>query len=256
MGLTSSRGRIVAREPPKFASLYNGWLGYVAAAINFVFCITTFTMLIGSFQTSSTATLLAFFVFDFAMYVVMFWTNSAWYGATYTSRRYWNIAVTECLEVCSNPPTFDKVEERDLKFHNDQWHFSVGQVGYFFGMLFLAIFLGLSGTANPSPDYNSLPVVYNNIAMYTFVIIKCFQLLMLALGGGLLLIMMQTISCFLHSTVIALNQDMGPLRASPEFIQQPGQPRNTVVTLPPPIVPVISTTGLYSNSKLGNGVYI
>ena len=255
MGITTSRrsGGVAGRlngeaDAPRYASLYHSWMGYLGFFLQLVLGLMTFSMLIGQWQSSSTVTLLAFVIIYWVVYVIFCIVNSVWYGPTFTSRLYWGIDPEGLYRVLRDTPTYDRMIARDLKFHNDQWHFSVGVFGYFFIMLFLAIFLGIAGTANPSPDFNTAATVYSATANSNFVIIKLFQLIVLGVAGFLSIILFSTMACFMHSTMINLNlQATDNIRTPSELPDQPGQvntaglPSNTRFATPSPNV---ATTGI------------
>jgi len=231
MGLFTSKTKkeISMDEVPRFASLYNSWIGYLAFLWQLLLVLMAFTMLTGYWQSSSTVVLLAFVIISFVFYMVFFWLNSAWYGATFASRMYWEVNKEECVKICKNIPDYDKITERDLKFHNDQWHFSVGLGAYFFILIFLAVFLGVTvGSANPVPDINTPNPIYTPATFANFIIIKFFHALVIGVAGLLSLILFYTHACFIHSHLISLYRqlkdlDVATLRTPKEYDHQPGQ---------------------------------
>lgn len=193
---------------PRFASLYHSWMGYLEGTWQFIFCLMTLCMAFGHFVNSSTPVLLSFAVITFIVNLTLFWVNSRWYGATFTTRKYLNIEMDACLSVCYDTPNYDRILARDLKFHNDQWHFSFVTLAYFFIVLFFAIFLGLNGTATPSPDYNEYPAVYSAVDNHNHQIVKIVQGAVLVVGAIVAFLMLETHSCFMHSTFVSLNNDL------------------------------------------------
>ena len=233
MGFYQSRNRNVENGEstvPRYASVYHGWMGYIGFFIQLFLGVSIFTMLIGQWQSSATVTLLSFVVIVEVVYLVFMVLNSVWYGVTFARRRYFTITTEDADEVrriTLNGATYDKITERDLKFHSDQRHFSVAAVVYFFILIFLAVFLGLSSTANPSPDYNTPPAAYTATANSNFIIIKFFQALVLIAAGGFTFLLLDTLPCFMHSTLIGINRSLngadgrGPTPA--EYPEQPAQ---------------------------------
>ncbi len=237
MGVHTSKNsrpgsKVPARATPRFASIYHSWLGYIGFGATFIDALITMTMYVGFFEDSSTATFLALQCIMYVIYHVLFWTNSAWYSVTFASRRYLKIDMKEEIPIMTESATFDLVTERDSKFHNDQKHFSFVLKCRTVILLFLAIWLGIQGTANPSPDFNSLPAVYDAVASKQHEIIRGFHLLILAVAGGCAAIMLDTQACLFHTTMCALNDDLVSgrfggdgkgLRNPAESSSQPGQ---------------------------------
>lgn len=193
---------------PRFARLYHSWFSYVLFFFQLVLGIMTGTMLFGWFQTNSTVTLISFICIMWVFYLAAFLTNYAWYSATFMTRRHLGIEREECLKICRDAPTYSVVIARDLKFHSDQTHFSWGLLVYSFILIGMIAFLALAGTANPSPDFNVPPPVYNAVANDRHLIIKLVQAMVIAVAGAVGLLMLKTESCFLHDTLVSLNNEM------------------------------------------------
>ena len=236
MGVNASKSarsspKTPARESPRFASIYHSWLGYSGFGWQFIYGLITLTMITGFFQEGSTATLLGLECVTIVVYLTLFWTNSAWYSTTFASRRYLKIDMNDTQVISSETPKYDKVTERDAKFHNDQKHFSVALKSHTFIIIFLIAFLATQGTANPSPDFNTWPAVYDALHTQQRDIIRVFQLFVIGVAASCGTIMLDTQSCLFHTTIVAINDDLingrfGPgvgLRTSPELVNQPGQ---------------------------------
>lgn len=235
MGINTSRNarpKKQAPSTPRFASLYNSYLGYIGFAWQLIFGILALSMNTGFFEKSSTATLLGFECITVVVYFALFWTNSAWYSVTFASRRYLKIDTKEVLPIMTDTPTFDLVTERDAKFHNDQKHFSVVLVAHVPLLVFLIAFLATQGTANPSPDFNELPASYDMLAVKQYNVIRSFQLYIIGIAAMCGAIMLDTHACLFHTTMVAINDDLvngrfnadnKGLRPSAEYNTQPGQ---------------------------------
>lgn len=255
MGVNASRGarpsKANAPATPRFASIYHSWLGYIGFSWQFVYGLVALTMVTGFFETSSTATLLALEVVTLVGYMTLFWLNSAWYSVTFTSRRYFKIDLNECMPIICEPPTYDKVTERDAKFHNDQWHFSVVLKAHTFVLIFLIAVLATAGTANPSPDFNTLPAVYDAYASKMYRVIGFFQAAVIGIAAICGVIMLETHSCLIHTSLVAINDDLVSgtfnlngkgLRPNAEMNNQPGQLTNVLTDKGP----VTTGTGAYA----------
>ncbi len=218
MGITQSTAQPIYQSPteqaaaesakPRFARLYHSGGAYVLFFFQLLLAIMTGTMLFGWFQTNSTVTLLAFICIMWVFYMIAFLTNYFWYSATFMTRRHLGIEREGCLKICRDAPTYSIVIARDLKFHSDQTHFSWGVLVYSFVLIGMIAWLSLQGTANPSPDFNVPPPVYNPIANDRHLIIKFVQALVIAIAGAVGLLMLKTESCFLHDTLVSLNNEM------------------------------------------------
>lgn len=231
---------------PRFARLYHSWFSYVLFFFQFVLAVISGTMLFGWFQGSSTVTLLSFVCLMWALYMAAFLTNYYWYSATFTTRRHLGLEREECLKICREAPTYSIVIARDLKFHSDQTHFSWGLLVYSFVLIGMIAYLGQQGTANPSPDFNVPPPVYSAVANSRFTIIKFVQAFVISIAGAMALLMLKTESCFLHDTLVALNNDMlsgdlgrGLRTPTERQVQTPNLPSgfpdvNEETSLPPP----------------------
>jgi hypothetical protein len=217
-------------DPPKWAALYHSYMGYVAFLLQGVSAFLVFLMFVNIWVPHSTVGLLVIVCLLYVIYWAFFLYNRYYYSSTLTSRLYWRVNVKECLTVCLNNPDYDKVIERDLKFHNDQWHFSKVILAYTFYIFCYGLFLGTQvHTANPDPDINSLPAAYAPLPVVFFGISKGFQLIFIAIAGGCGLILLETHSCFMHTTLISLNRSLlegtftKGLTAEREFPQQPAR---------------------------------
>src|ERR1700744_773116 len=94
-------------DVPRFASLYHSWMGYGGFFYQLLLGLMAFTMIVGYFQTNATVVLLSFAVITFIIYIALFWTNSRWYGVTFTTRRYLQIDMNETLQIVYDLPSFD-----------------------------------------------------------------------------------------------------------------------------------------------------
>lgn len=259
MGVQTSRNarpKKQAPSSPRFASLYNSYLGYIGFGWQLLFGILALSMQTGFFENSSTATLLGLECITVVVYLALFWTNSAWYSVTFASRRYLKIDAKEVLPIMTDTPTFDLVTERDAKFHNDQKHFSVVLVAHVPLLIFLIAFLATQGTANPSPDFNVLPMGYDALALKQYNVIRSFQLYIVGIAAMCGAIMLDTHACLFHTSMVAINDDLMSgkfnadgkgLRPTSEYNNQPGQ----MTTNPSAGDTNINMNSVYVKSYLG-----
>lgn len=218
-------------ETPRYASLYHSYMGYIGFFFSFLIALMALSMIAGFWQPRATVTLLSLSIIWFFGYLLASFFNARWYGNTMTTRLYWRLDILEYASFATHLPKYNTVIERDLKFHNDQWHFSKATMSYFFFIIFYAAFLGSTGNANPDPDYNSLPLVYDATLVGYYVITKFFQLFVLGISASLGFILLETHSCFIHSTLVSLNNQLVAHGVFTEGLEtpkeRPGQPGQT-----------------------------
>lgn len=167
---------------PRFAPLYHSYVGYIGFAWQFIYALIAFTMLCGYFQDHSTPVLIAFECITIVVYIILL----------LLARRFSRVKSSEI-------PNPDDAVENLLAFRNDQWHFTGVLFAHCFLLFFLAIFVITSErTANPMPDLNSLPAIYDDILVSQFVIIKFFHISVIGIAAVAIgVIMLETHASYL-----------------------------------------------------------
>ena len=193
---------------PRFARLYHSWLGYALFLWQLVMALFGATQIFNWWTSYATVVLLSFIVITLCVYIFAMWFNYGYYGATFTTRRHLNLEREECWKICNDEPTFSVVIARDLKFHSDQTHFTWVCLVYGFLLCGFAGWLIQQGTANPSPDFNVVPTIYDPVSFLQYIVVKIVQFTVVAIAGACGLLLLKTESCFLHSTLVSLNNDM------------------------------------------------
>lgn len=193
---------------PRFARIFHSWIDWILYLWQLVLSLMAFCAICGFWQNSSTITLLMFLILSFVAYGTGFIVNRQWYSATFATRKHLQLSREECWKVCADTPSYAIVIARDLKFHNCQTHTSVGMLGYIFMIIFFAAFLGVQGTANPVPDFNTPAPVYNALLSQNFLVVKLFWLAVLGMAAGFAFLLLKADACFIYDTLISLNDDL------------------------------------------------
>jgi hypothetical protein len=212
-------------QSTKIAYLYHSGLGYIGFIWQLLMALIALTMLCGHFVHNATPTLLGLVVVTFVVYLVFFLLNMLNRGPSFATRPRMANSSPMTTEECNKPCgelTWEHIMTRDLRFHNDQWHFSFVLLSYFFILIFLAVFLGQRGTATPSPDFNMVPIAYSDVDYGNHKIFGFFQLAVLAVAAICGLIWLETHSCFAYTQLISGNSKTAQMKPSEKSNLQRG----------------------------------
>ena len=205
MGIFTSRPEKHIHSP-RVARPYHNWIEYVAHFWQLILALMAFTMLFEYWTTNSTLTFLIFVILTWLFNLIGLIINYSWYGATYASRRYWAWE-TDKNRLILKTPDYEVATARDLKYHNCQRMTAVVTTIYFFLIIFLAVFLGINGSA--TTDYAPLPGFYSVDAIRNNVCIKFFFIGVIGVAGLCVAFLMETMSCFVHHTLVSLHRETG-----------------------------------------------
>jgi hypothetical protein len=206
--IATTDAEVLAARKPRFARLFHSWMAYIFFVWQLLMALIGATQVFGWWQSSATVVLLSFIVITLVFYILAFWVNYGWYGATFTTRRHLGLEREECWKICQLEPTYSVVIARDLKFHSDQTHFSWVVLVYSFLLLGFGGWLIQQGTANPTPDFAVPPPFYDPVANEQHLVIRIIEFTVVAIAGACGLLLLKTDSCFLHATLVSLNSDL------------------------------------------------
>lgn len=199
---------------PRFAPLYHSYVGYIGFAWQFIYALIAFTMLCGYFQDRSTPVLIAFECITIVVYGILL----------LLTRRFSRVKSSEIANA-------DEAVENLLAFRNDQWHLSGVLFAHCFLLLFLAIFVITSErTANPMPDLNSLPDVYDAMLVSQFVIIKFFHVSVIGIAAVAIgVVMLETHASYLFDLTSGSSSSSSPSNGQSEPLTGVSTDKGTVI---------------------------